>query len=164
MKRLLMLLLTGLALTACGKDKVDEVKEPTTAEETVKDTKVKYLEDLGYTNIANTNGEKTYQTYTLNEATAIDENIYGQWVFTWVEPADYVEKDIDVYQYTATKDNKDYDVFVMMDTDDNVIGGYYYENGKTIEDAKILHKTHEPRLVEDFKETWNRLFHIDEEK
>ena len=121
-----------------------------------------FEEDLGYKDVKVATGTNAHQTYKLNEATAVDQNIYGQWVFTWVEPAEYVEKDVNVQQYTATKHNKNYDVFVMTDANQNVIGGYYYEAGQTMNEAKILDEKHTPRIVKDFESTWNRLFNINQ--
>lgn len=179
MKRLLMTLFIGVALVACSNTKTSTTDQNNTNQNgttqnsttndtqnnaTTADAEVKYLEDLGYTDIKAATGTNAYQTYTLNEATAVDENIYGQWVFTWVEPSEYVEKDVNVQQYTATKDNKNYDVFVMTDTNHNIIGGYYYEQGQTMTEAKILDEKYEPRIVEDFESTWNRLFNINQTK
>ncbi len=177
MKRLFMTLFIGLALVACSNTKTTTPNNSSTNQNnttqtetnknngttnngTTADTQVKYIEDLGFQNVKNVNDTKYYQTYKLNETTAVDQNIYGQWVYTWVEPSEYVGQDIDVYQYTATKDNKNYDVYVMRDRNNNTLGGYYYEQGKTMADAKILDTKHEPRIVEDFKSTWNKLFNI----
>ena len=176
MKRLLMTLFIGLALVACSNTKTDTTDQnnanqnnttqnqnnnDTTTDQTA-DADVKYLEDLGYKDVNVATGTNAHQTYKLNEATAVDQNIYGQWVFTWVEPAEYVEKDVNVQQYTATKHNKNYDVFVMTDANQNVIGGYYYEAGQTMNEAKILDEKHTPRIVKDFESTWNRLFNINQ--
>lgn len=176
MKRLLMTLFIGLALVACSNTKTDTTDQNnanqnnttqnqnnngTNTDQTA-DADVKYLEDLGYKDVKAATGTNAHQTYKLNEATAVDQNIYGQWVFTWVEPAEYVEKDVNVQQYTAIKDNKNYDVFVMTDANQNVIGGYYYEAGQTMNEAKILDEKHEPRIVKDFESTWNRLFNINQ--
>lgn len=191
MKRLLMTLFIGLALVACSNpnantnntDQNNGIQNEAGTNNNTNDKannginnntnngmnnnasntdQTSYLEGLGFSDIKNVNETEHYQTYTLNETTAINEDVYGQWMYTWVEPSKYVEQDINVYQYTATKDNKNYDVFVMTDTKDNVIGGYYYEQGKSMTDAKILDENHEPRLVEDFEETWNRLFNINQ--
>lgn len=184
MKRLLMTLFIGLALVACSNTKTNTTDKNTTTQTpttqngttqnpttnntqnngTTADAQVKYLEDLGYKDVKAATGTNAQQTYKLNETTAVDKNIYGQWVFTWVEPSEYVEKDVNVQQYTATKNNKNYDVFVMTDANQNVIGGYYYEAGQTMNEAKILDEKHEPRIVEDFESTWNRLFNINQTK
>lgn len=176
MKRLLMTLFIGLALVACSNTKTTTPnnnstnQNNTTQTETNKNngttngttaaTQVKYIEDLGFKDVKNVNDTNYHQTYKLNETTAVDENIYGQWIYTWAEPSEYVGKDIDVYRYTATKDNKNYDVYVMADRNNNTLGGYYYEQGQTMADAKILDTKYEPRIVEDFKSTWNKLFNI----
>ena len=188
MKRLFMTLFIGLALVACSDTNTGNTgttnQDNTTQNETnnnsstnngtnnnastntgtnnTTDARLTYLEGLGYSDISNVNDTKYYQTYTLNNTTAMDDNIYGQWIYTWVDPNDYVDQDIDVYQYTATKDNKKYDVYLMTDRDDNIIGGYYYEPGQTMKDAKILDQKHQPRMANDFKTTWDKLFNINQ--
>ena len=67
---------------------------------------------------------------------------------------------LNALKVAAVTANTNYDVFVMTDTKNNVIGGYYYEQGKSMTDAKILDETHEPRMMEDFKSTWDKLFNI----
>ena len=94
----------GLALVACSNTKTDTTDQnnanqnnttqnqnnnDTTTDQTA-DADVKYLEDLGYKDVKAATGTNAHQTYKLNEATAVDQNIYGQWVFTWVEPAEYL--------------------------------------------------------------------------
>lgn len=173
MKRLLMTLFIGLALAACSNPNTNTNNTDqnmgtqnetgmnnNSNNNTPVDNQTSYLEDLGFSNIKNVNEKEYYQTYTLNETTAINEDVYGQWVYTWVEPSEYLEQDINVYQYTATKDNTNYDVFVMTDTKDNIIGGYYYEQGKSMTDAKILDETHKPRIMDEFRTTWDKLFNI----
>ncbi len=187
MKRLLMTLFIGLALVACSNPNANtnntdqnngtknEAGMNNNKNETANNNnnngttnnasntnQTSYLEGFGFSNIKNVNEKENYKTYTLNETTAINEDVYGQWMYTWVEPSEYVEQDINVYQYTATKDNKNYDVFVMTDTKNNVIGGYYYEQGKSMKDAKILDEKHQPRIVEEFRATWDKLFNINQ--
>ena len=50
----------------------------------------------------------------------------------------------------------------MTDANQNVIGGYYYEAGQTMNEAKILDEKNTPRIVKDFESTWNRLFNINQ--
>ena len=102
---------------------------------------------------------KYYQTYTLDEATAAQGDVYNQWLYTWVEPSEYVGKTVDVYQYTGTKDNKDYDIYLLM-SGDKEIGGYYYEKGKDMSSATILDNSVTARIASDFQATWDKLFNI----
>lgn len=181
MKRLFITLFIGLALVACSSTNTDTTNQNNTPQNETNNNaptnngtnnnastnnatnaRLSYLEGLGYSDISNVNDNKYYQTYQLNNTTAMDENIYGQWIFTWADPDKYVNQDIDVYQYTANKDNKNYDVYLMTDRNDNIIGGYYYEPGQTMKDAKILDQTHKPRIANDFKTTWDKLFNLNQ--
>jgi hypothetical protein len=67
-----------------------------------------------------------------------------------------------LFDNTLFKTNKNYDVYLMTDRNDNIIGGYYYEPGQTMKDAKILDQSHKPRVANDFKTTWDKLFNINQ--
>lgn len=167
MKRLMVMFMIGLCLVACSNNKSTTTTENNTTQNstttTTEDKQVKYVSDLGFKNVTNTNGTKYYQTYTLDETTAAKGDVYNQWLYTWVEPGEYVGKTVDVYQYTGTKDSKDYDIYVLM-SGDKEIGGYYYEKGKDISSATILHNSATARLASDFQSTWDKLFNINQAK
>ena len=174
MKRLMITLMLGLCLVACSSPKETENNSATgntntnttqngnnttTNKENSTDTHLSYITDLGFTDVTNANGTKYYQRYTLDETTAAQNDIYNQWMYTWVEPEQYVGKSVDVYEYTGKKDNKDYNIYVLAENGKQ-IGGYYYEKGKDISNAEILHTSHKPHVVEDFRSTWDKLFNI----
>lgn len=172
MKRLLVTLIIGLSLVACSHKPANnnpstnnntntttQTENKTTTTTTEKDGDLAYVTGLGFTDVSNTNGTKYYQRYTLDETTAAQNDIYSQWMYTWVEPGDYVGKSIDVYEYTGKKDNKDYNIYVLTENGKQ-IGGYYYEKGKDISSAEILDTNYQPRVVEEFRTTWDKLFNI----
>ena len=154
MKRLIIMLMIGLCLTACSTNTEtsttteNNTTQNSTTDTTTEDKEVKYVTDLGFTDVTNVNGTQYYQTYTLDNATATQSDVYNQWLYTWVEPSEYVGKTIDVYQYTGMKDNKDYDIYVLM-SGDKQIGGYYYEKGKDISSASILDNSTTARIASD---------------
>lgn len=167
MKRIMIMLMIGLCLTACSSNQQttttpenNTTENSTTNINQTEDAQVKYVSDFGFKDVTNVNGTQYYQTYTLNPATATQSDVYNQWLYTWVEPSDYVGKTIDVYQYTGMKDNKDYDIYVLM-SGDKQIGGYYYEKGKDISSASILDNSTTARIASDFQSTWDQLFNID---
>ncbi len=174
MKRLLVTLMIGLSLVACSSPKTTDNnsstennknnttqngENTTTNNANSEDTDLAYVTGLGFTGVSNVNGTKYYQRYTLDETTAAQNDIYSQWMYTWVEPGDYVGKSIDVYEYTGKKDNKDYNIYVLTENGKQ-IGGYYYEKGKDISSAEILDTNYQPRVVEEFRTTWDKLFNI----
>lgn len=174
MKRLMLTLMLGLCLVACSSPEdtnnnsttgntnnntTQNGNNATTNTESSTDTHLSYITNLGFTDVTNPNGTKYYQRYTLDETTATQNDIYNQWMYTWVEPSDYVGKSIDVYEYTGKKNNKDYNIYVLAENGKQ-IGGYYYETGKDISSAEILDTNYQPRVVEEFKSTWDKLFNV----
>ena len=161
MKRLCLLLIIATTLCACSSPQQARKIEPPTQMNT--DQSINYIEDMGFTNISNVNGTNPYTTYTLSPSSATDPMIYNQWMYAWANPADFVNSEINVYEYLATKDNKDYQVYTLVSSND-LLGGYYFEEGTDttdISNATILN-TNTPMLsLEEFKEAWNNLFDIE---
>ena len=170
MKHLLMILLTGFALTACSTPTPEETMDPQTEmtpeeKSEVKDASMTYVEEMGFTEIKNVNGTNPYDTYMLSEAEAADPMVYNQWMYTWVEPVNYVDKEIMVYEYTGMKDDKNYNIYTLVSSDE-VVGGYYFEEGTDVADMKnamILHTENKASTEEDFMTNWNKTFNINNE-
>ncbi|HAX73238.1 MAG TPA: hypothetical protein DCY20_06915 [Firmicutes bacterium] len=160
MKRIIMALVLGIVLTACSKTSTPTTEtNQNNTPSVVEDEYMTYVTGLGFTNVTNVNGTVPYKTYTLNETVAADTEVYNQWMYVWENPSDYVGKEVSVYEYTAKKDNKDYNVYTLVN-DNKVIGGYYYEPTGTIEEATVLHETYKPTLAEEFKASWDELFNL----
>ena len=167
MKRLMFTLLVGTSLVGCHRstDKVDVIDTPKQVVENghvgdVIDTHYDYVTGLGFTNVINPNGT-TYNThYVLNKDYAAKDEIFNQWRHTWVEPADYVDKNIDVYRYTGTLDGEERVVYVLSN-EGHVIGGFHHGVNETIENARILEEgSYVSRLGNDFRTFWDDLFGI----
>jgi len=167
MKRIVFTLLVGTSLVGCHRaaDKVEVIETPNqvvenhTKDMTI-DTHYDYITGLGFTNVINPNGT-TYNTrYNLNHEYALKDEVFNQWRHTWVNPSEYVDKDIDVYRYTGKLNGEDRVIYVLSN-EGHVIGGFHHGVNETIENAHILEEgTYTSRLANDFRTTWDDLFGI----
>lgn len=126
----------------------------------VTDTHYNYVTGLGFRDVVNPHNG-TYNTrYTLNNEYAANDEIFHQWRHTWVEPEDYMDKDIHVYRYTGTLDGEERVIHVMSHNGE-VIGGFHHGTDETVEDATMLERNgYTSRLADDFRSTWDDLFGI----
>ena len=119
-----------------------------------------FVSDLGFDNVVNLNGSTYHQRYQLNQTSAADTNIFHGWRHAWVNPGDYMNKDIDVYRYTGDYNGTARTIHIMSHNG-NVLGGYHFGEGETAEHARMInHNGYFSRLADDFRETWNDLFNI----
>ncbi len=174
MKRLLMVLLAGFALTACSTTETttpDDLTPGTTemdkSDQTneMQDASTSYVEEMGFTEIKNVNGTNPYDTYMLTEAEAVSPMVYNQWMYSWVDPVQYVDQEVMVYQYSGMKEDNTYDIYTLV-SGNEVVGGYYFEEGTDTADMKnamMLHADKQPSTEEDFMTNWNNLFNIKDE-
>lgn len=119
-----------------------------------------YVNQLGFTNIVNTTGDSYYRKYRLNSRNAAENDVFHGWRHTWVEPNDYVDKEIEVYRYTGDYNGQNRTIHIVSYYG-TPIGGYHFGNGETVEHAKMVeHEGSFSRVADDFRETWNDLFDI----
>jgi len=124
------------------------------------DTHHEYVTGLGFTNVVNPNGHTFHNRYRLNSEYAARPEIFEGWRHAWVEPHEFMDKDIDVYRYTGEYNGEIRTIYVMSHNG-RVLGGYHHGEGEDIKDARILHEgTYTSRLADDFRNTWDDLFNI----
>jgi len=119
-----------------------------------------YVNQLGFTNIANTAGSSYHNRYRLDSRNAADNEIFHGWRHTWVEPNDYIDEDIDVYRYTADYNGQNRTVHILSHRG-TPIGGYHFGEGETVENARMInHDGYTSRIANDFRSTWDNVFNI----
>lgn len=120
-----------------------------------------YVTGLGFSNVTNPNGNTYHQSYRLSNDYAKDnEEVFHQWRHTWVEPSEYIDKDIHVYRYTGMLDGEERVIHVLSHNDE-IIGGYHHGTNETYENARILGDgTHNSRVANDFRQTWDDMFGV----
>ena len=124
------------------------------------DTHHEYVTSLGFTNVVNSNGHTYHNRYRLNREYAARPEIFEGWRHTWVEPHEFMDKDIDIYRYTGEYNGEIRTVYIMSHNG-RVLGGYHHGEGEDIRNARILQEgTYTSRLGEDFRNTWDDLFSI----
>ena len=185
MKKTLLLttLIAGASLAACHRhpnsvDYVRETRVPTHHEggsynaareerrhedrnhDNIVDTHHEFVTGLGFENVINENGHTYHNRYRLDARHAADDTIFHQWRHTWMEPNEFLDKDIEVYRYTGEYEGEKRHIYVISHKGE-VLGGYHHGVDETIENARILKEgTYTSRLGEDFRETWDDLFNI----
>ncbi|MCL1991126.1 MAG: hypothetical protein FWG67_09590 [Defluviitaleaceae bacterium] len=117
-----------------------------------------FVSGLGFQNVVNPNGHTYHHQYRLDQTKASDRDVFHGWRHTWVEPRDYLNKDIDVYRYTGDYQGEARTVHILSHNG-RVLGGYHFRDGETAEHAKMIeHNGHFSRLTDDFRTTWDDLF------
>jgi len=130
------------------------------ADDSSVDSHYDFVAGLGFRNVVNPNGTTYHQRYRLDKTSAADPEIFHGWRHAWAEPNDYLNKDIDVYRYTGDYDGKSRHIHIMSHNG-RVLGGYHFNEGETVEHARIIkHNGYFSRLADDFKTTWNDLFNL----
>ncbi|MCL2559353.1 MAG: hypothetical protein FWE07_02595 [Turicibacter sp.] len=177
MKRKLLitvLAVSTLALTACHRqaDRIDHIENPLNPLSTTdryRDTDVHdrvatndphedYLWEYGFTNIMNSMGNSYYHRYKLDATMANDNDVFHGWRHTWVEPNDFVDKEIDIYRYTADLDGQSRTVHIMSHAG-KPIGAYHFGEGESAEQAQIVNRDgHTSRNADEFRTNWNGIF------
>jgi len=119
-----------------------------------------FVTGLGFDNVVNPNGYTFHERYRLDKTNAANHDIFHGWRHTWVEPNNYINKDIDVYRYTADYNGEPRTVHIKS-YNGKVLGGYHFGEGETAEHARIInHNGYTSRLHNDFRGTWDNLFDI----
>jgi len=157
----------GLSLVACsGNNGYTYNNRPATpAQEQYNDgydtdTHYEFVRGLGFENVTNPNGYGYHQRYRLDKTTALDNDVFHGWRHAWAEPGEYMDKDIDVYRYTANYNGEPRIVHIKSHNG-RVLGGYHFRDGETVEHASIInHNGYLSRLGNDFRTTWDDLFGI----
>ena len=117
-----------------------------------------FVTRLGFKNVVNPNGHTYQERYRLNKANAANNDIFHGWRHSWVDPDKYVDKDIDVYRYTGDFNGESRTIHIMS-YNGEVLGGYHYGSGETVEDARIInYNGYSSRISNDFRGTWDGLF------
>ena len=127
---------------------------------TTEDRHYDFVAGLGFENVVNPNGTTYHERYKLNDTCIANDEIFHSWRHTWVEPSDYVNKDIDVYRYTGNYNGEPRTIHIKS-YNGRVLGGYHFGEGETAKDARIVnHDNNSSRIPTDFKEAWDSLFNI----
>ena len=117
-----------------------------------------FVASLGFKNVVNPNGDTYHERYRLNRESAANNDIFHGWRHTWVDPNEYVNKDIDVYRYTGDFNGETRTIHIMS-YNGEVLGGYHFGSGETAENARIInYNGYSSRLSNDFRGTWDGLF------
>lgn len=119
-----------------------------------------FVNDLGFENITNTTGDSYYRTYRLDTKNAADNDVFHGWRHTWVDPEDYMDKDIDVYRYTGDYNGQNRTVHILSHRG-TPIGGYHFGEGESAEHASMIDRDgFASRVADDFRDTWDDIFDI----
>lgn len=124
------------------------------------DTHLNFVSDYGFKDVVNERGTTAYHSYRLDSNNAMDDNIFHSWRHAWVEPLDYMGKDIDLYQYNGNFDGEHRTIHILS-YKGNPIGGYHFGRGETSEQGVMLKRDgFTSRAANDFRGTWNNMFDI----
>ena len=122
------------------------------------DTHLDFVSNYGFRDVANANGTTSYQRYRLDANNATNNDIFHSWRHAWVEPRDYVGKDIELYRYTGNYNGENRTIHILSHNG-NPIGGYHYGRGENAENGIMLDRDgFSSRGVNDFRGTWNGMF------
>jgi len=124
------------------------------------DTHLGFVSNHGFQNVANTNGTTYYQRYRLDSNNAGNNDIFHSWRHAWVEPSDYMGKNIDLYRYNGDINGQQRTIHILSHNG-TPIGGYHYGHGETAEQGIMLKRDgFTSRGVNDFRGAWNGMFDI----
>jgi len=124
------------------------------------DTHLNFVSNHGFQNVANANGTSHYRRYRLDSNNATNNDIFHSWRHAWVEPGDYMGKDIDLYRYNGNMNGQQRTIHILSHNG-NPIGGYHYGRGETAEQGIMLNRDgFTSRGVNDFRGAWNGMFDI----
>ena len=127
---------------------------------TTTDTHLSFVSDYGFNNVSNVNGTSSYNRYRLDATNATNDDIFHSWRHAWVDPNDYMGKDIDVYRYQGDFDGGRRTIHILSHNG-NPIGGYHYGHGETSEHGVMLKRDgFTSRGINDFRGIWNGMFDI----
>ena len=119
-----------------------------------------FVRGLGFENVVNPNGYSRHERYRLDETNAANNDIFHGWRHTWVEPNNYLNKDIDIYRYTGDYNGEPRTIHIKS-YNGEVLGGYHFGSGETAENAKMINfNGYSSRPSNDFRGAWNGLFDI----
>jgi len=117
-----------------------------------------FVSRLGFKNVVNPNGYTYHERYRLNGTNATNPDIFHGWRHTWVEPNNYIDKEIDVYRYTGDYNGESRTIHIKS-YNGEVLGGYHFGSGEAVEHARMInYDGHSSRLSNDFRNVWDDLF------
>jgi len=122
------------------------------------DTHLNFVSNYGFQNVTNANGTSAYRKYRLDSNNAGNDDVFHSWRHTWVEPRDYVGKDIDLYRYTGTYNGENRTIHILSHNG-KPIGGYHYGRGETSENGVMFDRDgFSSRGANDFRGDWDGMF------
>ena len=129
-------------------------------DDSLTDTHFDFVSGYGFENVVNDNGTGYYRRYRLDSNNAMDDDTFHSWRHTWVEPSEYIDREIDVYRYTGEIDGEQRTIHILS-YNGKPIGGYHFGPGESAEQAVMIeHEGFFSRLADDFRVAWDDMFDI----
>lgn len=130
------------------------------ASRTNTDAHLNFVSDHGFENVVNAKGTTAYRSYRLDSKVATDNDIFHSWRHAWVDPLDYMDKDIDLYRYNGNIDGEQRTIHILSHNG-KPIGGYHFGRGETAEQGVMLRRDgFASRAINDFRGAWDKMFDI----